>query len=571
MRQPRGGPNPDDIQGTGLELTPDAQARMVLSLRHQLSERLHLNVALFETHISLVLVAGGEAYKIKKAIRTPFLDQSTRALRQGACNEELRLNRRLAPQLYLGVVPITGSPGQAELGGAGPAIDFAVRMRAFDQNGLWDAMAEQGRLRAEHIDALVQTLGAFHRGAAVAVPRGRIGAPDHVRAPLLQSLDDLASRLGGGRGSATLAQLRSWEAAAFACLQPVLAQRLAEGRVRECHGDLHLGNVTQIDGQVTVFDGIDFNADFRWIDVISEVAFMAMDLHAHRLPGLAHRFVNAYLEFSGDYHGVQVLDYYLVHRALVRAKVELLRALQCAEAPLAEQHNGRAHAYLALALQLGPGRAAQPRPAILLTHGYSGSGKSTLTQGLLEAAGAVRIRSDVERKRLAGLQPLDRVRSTDARLLYQPGMTAATYARLLDLGRMVIEGGRHVILDATFLRQSQRDAVAQQAADLGVHRVILNFEVEVPVLRQRLRVRQARGDDASDADERVLAEQLRQAEPLRPDERAAVFECKPCDTAAPGDGWQPLLERLAPPLPAPPKATPAAQHHDNGRRPRQPG
>jgi aminoglycoside phosphotransferase family enzyme len=147
-----------------------------------------------------------------------------------------------------------------------------------------------------------------------------------VRAPLLQSLDELESLVGPADGGDLLPALRTWEAAAFDRLHPLMAQRLAQGRVRECHGDLHLGNVTVIDGRSTVFDGIEFSDDFRWIDVLSEVAFMAMDLHAHGLPHLAHRFVNAYLEFGGDYDGVPVLDYYLVHRALVRAKVHGLRS-----------------------------------------------------------------------------------------------------------------------------------------------------------------------------------------------------------------------------------------------------
>jgi aminoglycoside phosphotransferase family enzyme/predicted kinase len=548
------------------ELTSAEQARMVRSLRHRLAEERGLGVDLIETHISFVLVAGEEAYKIKKAIRTPFLDQSTLALRQRACAEELRLNRRLAPQLYLGVVPITGWADSAELNGNGSTRDVAVRMRAFDQSGLWDAMAADGRLRGEDIDALVQTVGAFHGAAAAAGPRGRLGSPAHVRAPLLQSLGELESGVTWASGVETLKLLRNWEAAAYARLQPMFAQRLAQGRVRECHGDLHLGNVTQIDGKVTVFDGIEFNEDFRWIDVISEVAFMAMDLHAHRLPALAHRFVNGCLEFSGDYGGARVLDYYLVHRALVRAKVALLRARQCAGAEGvasaggpqagAQSESALSHNYLALALQFGPNRSMQARPALMLTHGLSGSGKSTLTQGLVEAAGALRIRSDVERKRLAGLRPQDRVGAVDARLLYQQRMTAATYERLLELAREVIASGRHVILDATFLRRWQREGVRRLAGELDVTLVILDFHVEPAELRRRLRLRAARGDDPSDADEGVLAEQMRQAEPLQADEREDTFECRENGTAAkPSVDWQPLLVQLQtrvemPPLPA---------------------
>jgi uncharacterized protein len=540
----------EDQGETRTEITPAEQALMVQSLRHRLAESLGASVALFETHISFVLVAGGEAYKIKKAMRTPFLDQSTLVLRERASHEELRLNRRLAPRLYLAVVPITGTSGCAELNGRGPTLDAAVKMRAFAQEGLWDAMATEGRLGADQVDALVQTLGRFHGEAAVAAQRGRLGSPAQVRAPLLQSLDELDAAVDWSAGTAAVQRLRDWEAAAFARLQPVFEQRLAEGRVRECHGDLHLGNVTQVAGQVTVFDGIEFNEDFRWIDVISELAFMAMDLQAHGLPALAHRFVNGYLEFSGDYSGLQVLDYYLVHRALVRAKVALLRARQCAASaaggadPAAQR--ALAHDYLALALQCGPDPDVRVRPALMLTHGFSGSGKSTLTLGLVEAAGAVRIRSDVERKRLAGLRPLDRVGVIDAQLLYQQRMTAATYARVLDLARFVVASGRPAILDACYLRLWQREGVRELAEALGVPRVILDFEVDAAVLRQRLRLRAARADDPSDADEFVLSQQMQLAEPLQEPESAEVFPCAPRGRAAsPSVDWQPLLAKLA--------------------------
>jgi len=307
--------------------------------------------------------------------------------------------------------------------------------------------------------------------------------------------------------------------------------------VRECHGDLHLGNVTTIGGHATVFDGIEFSDDFRWIDVASELAFMAMDLHAHGLAGLAHRFVNGYLEASGDYDAVQVLDYYLVHRALIRAKVALLRAQQCGGQPdgadEADRHRQAADRYLALALRfsrLDPGGTA---PLLLLTHGWSGSGKSTLAQRLVEGMGAIRIRADVERKRLAGLPPLDPVAAGTRPDLYGAAMTAATYDRLNQLAVPVLAGGYPVILDATFLHHTQRQAARAVAAAQGVGCRILHLEVDVDVARQRLRQRAAQGHDVSDADEQVLDGQVRTAEPLHADERAITW----ADPVA--DGFKP--------------------------------
>lgn len=510
------------------------QAAMVRKLQQMLAAQQDEPATLLETHISFVLVCGGHAYKIKKALATPFLDQSTLALRQRACDEELRLNRRLAPRLYLAAVPVTGTADNPAFAGQGDVIDVAVKMRAFAQDGLWDAMATHGQLGAAQVDELVRVLAGFHAAAAVADPGGRLGSPGQVRAPLRESLDELEALAGPASGAGRLAPLRSWEAAAFERLRPVMARRLAQGRVRECHGDLHLGNVTVIDGHSTVFDGIEFNDDFRWIDVMSELAFMAMDLHAHGLPQLAHRFVNGYLEQCGDYDGVQVLDYYLVHRALVRAKVHWLRAAQCAAPEAAGAERAAGERYLDLALRFS--RRDRAKAVLMLTHGFSGSGKSTLTQELLETLGAIRIRADVERKRLAGLRPLDRGAPT----LYEPAMTAATHAQLGRLAAVVLQSGYHAIVDATFLQRGQREAARQLAAHQGVRCAVLDFDASTALLRQRLRERAARGADASDADEAVLAAQMRTAEPLQDDESMPVFRRGPADA-----GWAPLLQWLA--------------------------
>jgi uncharacterized protein len=532
------------------ELSLADQTRMVQALRGALAAGQGRAPLLIETHISFVLVGAAHAYKIKKALRNPFLDQSTLALREHACREELRLNGRLAPALYLGTVAISGSADAPllETTGKGPIIDCAVKMRAFAQDGLWDRLAAHHALSAAHVDELAHVLVPVHAAAAVADPQGRLGSPLQVRQPVLDSLADLDRLVQSPQDRSALRQLRSWEAESYARLAPALAERLADGRVRECHGDLHLGNVTLIDGRTTVFDGIEFNDDFRWIDVMSDVAFMAMDLLAHGLPRLAHRFVNAYVELSDDHNGVRVLGYYRVHRALVRAKVEQLRCAQYEPASAeAAAHAAVASRYLALALRL----CLPTQPALLLTHGFSGSGKTTLTQGLLEATGAIRIRADVERKRLAGLAAHAR---SDAALqvgLYSAAMTQATYARLLELAAPVLDGGHHAILDATFLHRAQRDAARQWAAARRVPCLMLDFDGDAELLRERVRERAGRGADASDADEAVLAAQMRSAEPLGADELGDAVRCRPLPPAArAGDGepqadWSALLQRLA--------------------------
>jgi len=277
---------------------------------------------------------------------------------------------------------------------------------------------------------------------------------------------------------------------------------------------------------------------------MSDVAFMAMDLQAHGLAPLAHRFVNAYIERSGDAQGLRVLRYYAVHRALVRAKVAALRAAQLAPGTAASQAAAATlQRYLAQAQQLiTPGR-----PALLLTHGFSGSGKTLLTQSLLEATGALRFRADVERKRLAGLQPLQRVQGAALQRLYGPSMDARTHARLRALAALALRSGHSVILDATFLRRRPRRLARQLAARLGVRCLLIDFQAPLACLQQRVAARASRGDDASDAGLAVLQAQLAQAEALDADERAisVVVDAAPAfDAAAMAERWTPLRRRL---------------------------
>jgi aminoglycoside phosphotransferase family enzyme/predicted kinase len=535
-----------DAEHSKVELSLAQQSLLLESLAAGLSSAAGAGVQRIDTHISVVLLHGGHAYKFKKALRTAFLDQSTLVQRQAACAEELRLNRRFAPEIYLGVVTVTGTPARPELGGSGPVLDVAVKMRAFDNAGLWDRLAAQGHLGAAQVDQLAATVARFHDAAAVADPASAWGSPTQQRRPVLENLDELGALATGAGMRAALHRLRQAEAQAHARVAGCMAQRVAAGAVRECHGDLHLRNVVQHGGQATLFDGIEFKPEWRWIDVMNELAFMAMDLRAHGLAPLAHRLVDAYLQRRGDYEGVRLLPWFMAYRAAVRAKVALLRAAQ----PKADRrHETRAaRHYLALALTLALACAAPRRPALMITHGPSGSGKTTLTQSLLEATGAIRIRADVERKRLAGLDAAARSASAVAAGLYSTAMTQATYARLLDAAAPVVDAGCTAILDATFLRHAQRDAARRWAAGRGLAFVVLDFPAAPALLRQRLRERAARGGDASEADEQVLELQLRTAEPLRPDEQTDVFAVTP--STAPGlppltaAAWQPLLERL---------------------------
>ncbi len=496
-----------------------------------------------ETHISWVLLTGTHAYKFKKAVNLGFLDFTTLAQRREYCEQELRLNRRLAPAIYLDVVAITGTADAPAVGGDGPALEYAVRMREFPQAALASHVLARGELTPAHVDALAADVAAFHACVGVAPPDGPYGEPNGILRVALANFEATLPSAEDPVERADLDALHDWTLREHAARTPVFAARRAQGFVRECHGDLHLGNVVLIDDRLTVFDCIEFNDRLRWIDVLSEVAFVAMDLEDRGASALAHRFLNDYLEITGDYAGLPVLPFYLTYRAMVRAKVTRLRLNQIeagdARAALLAEYRG----YLKLAARF----ARPPRPAIAIAHGLSGCGKTTLTQSLLELTGAVRIRTDVERKRLHGLAPDARTGSGVASGLYAADATRATYERVCADARCVVAAGDVAIVDATFLHRWQRDLFRQLAAELGVPFVIVAFAASEATLRRRLAQRSREGRGASDADIAVLEHQLRTQEPLAPDEQAFVV---PYDAGAPMErardpsAWREVLARL---------------------------
>lgn len=537
-----GGPGRSPLAPT--EIDADAQALMLAALMAELQARDGRVPLRLDTHLSVVLVHGGQAWKFKKPLAGAFVDQSTLARRQQACADEVQLNRRYAPSIYLGVAHVTGTPQAPELQGRGPLLDVAVHMRAFDNAGLWAAMAARGTLGPAQIDDLAATLARFHDAAPRAGAGSAHGTPARVAGLVQHNLDELSALATSPGGRGGVRRLRQACNAALARLAPVLAQRHVSGAVRELHGDLHLGNVVQVDGRATPFDGIEFNADWRWVDSADELAFLAMDLRAHGLPGLAHRFVNACLEWRGDYAAAEVLPLYAAYRAAVRAKVSLLRAAQPDADGATQRHWARR--YLALALACARVAARPPPAALLLTHGPSGSGKTTLTQPLLEALGALRIRSDVERKRLAGLPALAASGSVPGAGLYGAEMTRATYARLLEAAAPVLSAGCPAILDATFLQREHRAQARAWAAEHGHAVWLLDFDVPADRMRQRLRQRAAQGGDASEATAAVLDAQLRDAQPLQAEERRITFPVPPTAPEAPA-AWEGLLQHLRQP------------------------
>ncbi|MBP0630741.1 bifunctional aminoglycoside phosphotransferase/ATP-binding protein [Cupriavidus sp. AcVe19-1a] len=468
-------------------------------------------VQVIETHISRVFLAGDFAYKVRKPVRFDFVDFSTAQARLDDCKTELRLNRRFAPALYLDVVPIvTGStPGTVRIGGSGMPIEHAVRMRRFDQQDLLSARVAAGRLEPGHIDALARSLAAFHQAQPPAAHSDGFGTPARLDATLAECLGGIG-RLAQASHLVSRVGMRARSEAAR--LAGAFRARLRNGHVRECHGDLHLGNIVLLDGVPTPFDCLEFDAALRWTDTISDLAFPVMDLLHHGRPALAFRLLNGYLEQSGDYSALAVLPFYLAMRALVRARVLLEHACQqhAAGAPMAPAQ-GEAGRLLALAWRC----LGHRRGAMVLMHGLSGSGKSTVAAQISEAGAMVRVRSDAVRKGMhRGVMP--------AGGWYAASETARTYRRLLAVCRLGCRAGFPMIADATFLVRAERERFAAQARRLGVPFAIVTCEASPETLRARIAARARAGRDLSDADDGVLAWQMRVQEPLTEAERAFI-------------------------------------------------
>lgn len=463
-----------------------------------------------ETHISHVLLAGEYAYKIKKPLDLGFLDFSTLERRRFYCGEEVRLNGRLAPSIYLDVVAITGTPEDPVLDGDGEAIDYAVRMRRFPESGLLDRRLEVEGLGAGVIDEIAQRVAAFHDSAPAAGDDTDYGEPATVVAPMRENFEQIRPRLEDGDDRARAERLAHWTEETFRALRPALQHRRAEGRIRECHGDMHLGNMAFVDEGVAIFDGIEFNAHLRWIDVASEIAFLVMDLDHRAVPALAGRALDGWLAATGDYEALAVMRLYLVYRALVRAKIEAIRLEQAR--PGEEQAAARTalRGHLGLASRY----AASSAPAVLITHGISGSGKSTAAAEMVARIGAVRLRSDVERRRLYP--------DPDPAIRYTPQADAAVYARLEALATRAVEAGFPVVVDATFLEHERRAPFARLAASQGIPFRILDLQLPAETAARRIEARARAGTDASEADRAVANAQRQRAEPLDDAEREAV-------------------------------------------------
>ena len=436
------------------------------------------------------------------------------AKRHHFCFEELRLNRRFAPQLYLDVKSIGGDPACPQMGGT-PVLDYAVQMKRFEQQDQLDRALERGGLNSHQLNSFAIMIAKVHQTASVADAEQSYGTPRSIIEPILENFTQIGSLLSAAE-CRQLSDLEQWSRKSYSELYGFLRQRKSDGFIRECHGDLHLANMAWIDDEPILFDCIEFNENLRWIDVISDIAFLVMDLEDRGQKKLGWSFLNHYLQETGDYRGLSLLRFYEVYRAMVRAKVNCMRLAQ-PELSDAERKQDRKlyQSYLYLAKNF----TTNPPIGLIFTHGLSGSGKSTFVRELTPICGAIHLQSDLERKRLHNLTATTDSHSPPGGGIYSAKANVATYARLQVLAETVLTAGYPVIVDATCLKRSQREEFYQLAVALHVPLLILDFPLSEAELRRRILQRTAAGTDISEANVEVLKYQRVNQQPLNESER----------------------------------------------------
>jgi uncharacterized protein len=451
-------------------------------------------------------LTGDYAYKVKKPVNFGFLDYSTVEKRGHFCQEELRLNQRCAPEIYLEVIPIAASGEGFTLAGEGSPVDYTLKMRQFPQEGLLANLYAQGKLTEDWLQELAKTIAHFHAKTATSDYIRSFGEPARVREAIDENFQQTEKYIGGPQTQLQFDQTRVYNEQLFAEHADWFVQRMQRDRIRECHGDLHLDNICLWKDQLWLFDCIEFNEPFRFVDVMYDIAYIIRDLESRQRLDLSTLFLNTYLEQTGDWEGLQVLPFYVNRQAYVRAKIVSF-LLDDPAVPAADKQKAEETAALFYRLAY---QYSQPRQGRLtLMSGLSGSGKSTTARCLAAQTGAIHIRSDAVRKHLGNV-PLE---TRGEASLYSPEMTQKTYARLLELGLLLAQQGYPVILDAKYDRQSLREPVIAAAEQHQIPLQILCCEAPLDVLKLRL---QQRTGDIADATADLLPQQF--LEPFSPTE-----------------------------------------------------
>jgi aminoglycoside phosphotransferase family enzyme/predicted kinase len=454
-----------------------------------------------QTHISAVFLAGEYVYKLKKPVAPGFLDFATLDKRLHFCTEEVRLNRRLAPDVYLGVVPVVQTPAGLRFEGTGEAIEWAVKMRRLPEESTLLQLLRRGEVSTELVETLATRISVFHREAETSERIAACGRFEAVSRNFLDIFERAAPSVGLTIGSGVFERVRALVEASLTRLRALIDQRAARRVTRDCHGDLHLDHIYCFPekpppGDLVIIDCIEFNEQLRAIDPVADMAFAAMDFAFYGRRDLARTFSNAYFLVSADEEGRAILPLSTAYRAAIRGMVDGLLLAE-KEVPPDERTQARARARAHWLLALAELESPGSRPCLVLVGGLPGTGKSILCRMLAERAQFVVIRSDVVRKELAGLPTTEPAPSQARESLYDSERTARTYAECLNRAEKHLAEGRRVIVDATFRQERQRRSFVELAIHCGLPVAMLMCEAPLRVLRERL---EKRKHDASDAD-----------------------------------------------------------------------
>ncbi len=483
---------------------------------HPISKKIQL----VQTHISYILLTGDYAYKVKKPVNFGFLDFSTLKKRSHFCQEELRLNKRGAAPLYLEVLPITQDGEQYHLGGTTKAVEYALKMHQFPQEGLLSTMLEQGKLSESHIEELGKVVARYHSQTETSDYIRSFGEVDKVRRSIDENYEVTSKYIPKAQTETQYKETKAYTDNFFTQHPELFINRFKNDCIRECHGDLHLHNICMWHSQILLFDCIEFNESFRFVDVMYDIAFTVMDLEARKRKDLANIFLNTYLEQTGDWEGLQLLPLYLSRQAYVRAKVNSF-LLDESEVSVDVKEESRK---IAADYYKQAWNYTKPQQGkLFLMSGVSGSGKSTVARYLSPKLGAIRIRSDAVRKHLAGIPLLER--GSDK--LYTEAMSSKTYSKLLELGIMLTTQGFTVILDAKYDKQNIRADAIAAAKKHQIPLKIIYCTAPEEILRDRLN---RRSGDITDATADLLSSQLQNAEPFSDEEKSYL---KILDTTQP--------------------------------------
>jgi aminoglycoside phosphotransferase family enzyme/predicted kinase len=481
-----------------------------------------------QTHISVVFLAGPCAYKVKKPVQFGFLDFGTLEKRRFFCEEEVRLNRRLAPDMYLGVVPVTHGAAGLQMEGQGEVVEWAVKMQRLPDDATLEYRLARGEVEDERIRALARKIASFHAQAETGAAIAALGRFEVVAGNARENFAQTASQVGTTIRPNVYDRVRSLTEQALSHLRPLIEKRAAAGIPRDTHGDLRLDHVYLLPerpppGDLVIIDCIEFSQRFRFGDPIADMAFLVMDLRFHGRRDLADVFTEEYLQAAHDAEGAALLPFYTAYRAAVRGKVEGLK-LEEKEIPEEERAvaltRARAHWLLALGELEEPGH----RPCLVLVGGLPGSGKSTLAAAVAENADFQVIRSDIVRKELTGVATVSQGASQFEEGIYTPEWNERTYADCLRRAEDLLFDGRRVLIDATFREERNRQKFLDAALRWGVPGLFLLCRAEPELVRQRLFSRRG---DASDADWNTYLQSARRWEELSPTTRRHF---RPIDT-----------------------------------------